>query len=222
MRFICNKHVEKGEQLNSIDNVVNNHHYCKYCSYERMMYERITPKDRLVELCKSKNASYSGQYTRNHETVVQYQCDKHLSNGIQEMELTHFKESAVPCHYCGISSGELRIMEYLNSNNLNYKKEKSFADCVSNGGRKLRFDFYLPEYNIAIEYDGRQHFEPVTFWNGQDANKKFRECKENDAIKNEFCSKNNITLIRIPYWNYNKIDTILASELSDAFLLSKS
>ena len=60
----------------------------------------------------------------------------------------------------------------------------------------MYFDFYLEDYNTIIEYDGKQHFEPIKIWGGQE---KFNKQRENDSIKDEYCYKNNIALIRIPY-----------------------
>jgi hypothetical protein len=60
----------------------------------------------------------------------------------------------------------------------------------------LPFDFYLPKYNICIEYDGEQHFEPLEFFGGI---KAFDELKKRDEIKTKFCRDNNIKLIRISY-----------------------
>lgn len=77
------------------------------------------------------------------------------------------------------------------------------------------FDFYLPDYNILIEYDGEQHFKPVDFaskgleW----ATKIFEYNQIKDKIKNDYCKDNNIRLIRIPYWDFDNIETILASEI---------
>ena len=60
----------------------------------------------------------------------------------------------------------------------------------------LPFDFYLPEYNICIEYDGEHHFRPIEMWGGYE---KFIINQENDEIKNEYCKNHNITLLRLPY-----------------------
>lgn len=66
----------------------------------------------------------------------------------------------------------------------------------------LPFDFYLPEYNLCIEYDGEQHFKPVDFANkGREwADKQFEIRRTCDEIKTEYCKKNNIKLLRIPYF----------------------
>ena len=58
------------------------------------------------------------------------------------------------------------------------------------------FVFYLPEYNTMIEYDGRQHFEPISKFGGEEG---FNKLRRNDEIKNEYCRNRNITMIRIPY-----------------------
>lgn len=67
----------------------------------------------------------------------------------------------------------------------------------------FRFDFYLPNINTCIEYDGEQHFRPVEYFGGEDA---FNRQIIYDNVKNEWCRKNGVNLIRIPYTDYDKID----------------
>ena len=89
-----------------------------------------------------------------------------------------------------------------------------FKGCRSKN--PLRFDFYLPDKNTAIEYDGAQHFRPVRF-NGttwDQAAKKYELQKSNDNIKNRFCKENAIKLIRIPYTQLKNINSILSKELN--------
>jgi hypothetical protein len=98
------------------------------------------------------------------------------------------------CPHCRDSKGELKIVEFLSSNNINYTRNKSFDDCVYI--QKLKFDFYLYEYNTCIEFDGEQHFRPVSIFGGDD---QFIINKIRDNIKNEYCKNKNINLIRIKY-----------------------
>lgn len=72
------------------------------------------------------------------------------------------------------------------------------------------FDFYLPQYNLFIEYDGEQHFYPVSF--GADeftTQKNFELIQKRDKIKDEYCNENGINLLRIPYWEKDNIETII-------------
>ena len=76
--------------------------------------------------------------------------------------------------------------------------------------RELPFDFYIPDLNITIEYDGRQHYEIIDYFGGLDG---FIDTKIRDTIKTIYCKENNIKLIRIPYWDFDKIEKILEKEL---------
>ena len=58
-------------------------------------------------------------------------------------------------------------------------------------------DFYLPEYSVAIECQGIQHFEPIEFFGGK---KTFEYIKILDKNKFILCNENNINLF---YINYN-------------------
>jgi hypothetical protein len=64
----------------------------------------------------------------------------------------------------------------------------------------------LYDKKIVIEFDGRQHFQPILEWEGEEGLKKIQE---NDKIKNEFCKKNNIIMFRISYLEQNNIKQLL-------------
>ena len=96
------------------------------------------------------------------------------------------------------SKWENFIRDYLEKNKIKFVPQKMFTDCWNKAGNcHLYFDFYLPDYNHIIEYDGLQHFEPVPIWGGEE---RFIHRQENDEIKNEYCRVNNIKLTRIPYY----------------------
>lgn len=60
---------------------------------------------------------------------------------------------------CLLSHGEQIIQNILRELNIGYQTQKTFAQCINpKTNTKLRFDFYLPDYNCCIEYDGIQHF----------------------------------------------------------------
>jgi hypothetical protein len=98
------------------------------------------------------------------------------------------------CPTCNESKGEKEIRTYLIENNIKFKQQKSFPDCKYKN--PLRFDFYLPEYNCCIEFNGIQHYEPSEFFGGVDA---FELNQIRDKIKKEYCDNNNIPLIIIRY-----------------------
>lgn len=102
------------------------------------------------------------------------------------------------CPKCGKKSkGEETISKVLKENNIKYKMQHRFDDCIGNSGvtgkysKKLPFDFYLPEFNCCIEYDGRQHYVPVY------GEEQLKIQQSIDSIKNEYCKENKISLIRI-------------------------
>ena len=104
---------------------------------------------------------------------------------------------------CLKSKGEQKISNILSQNNIKYEVQKTFSTCRFQNGKLAFFDFYLPDYNILIEYDGEQHY----FYRNEGWNTKenFEKTKERDIYKNNWCLKNNIKLIRIPYTKLNNL-----------------
>lgn len=110
------------------------------------------------------------------------------------------------CPFCKQSKGEKLIEKYFIQHNIYFEPQKQFNGCkVINN---LKFDFYVPKFNICIEYDGEFHYRDI-FKNGD-----LEKQKNRDLTKNNFCIKNNMKLIRIPYWNFDKIYDILDMVLS--------
>jgi len=93
-----------------------------------------------------------------------------------------------------VSKGELNIEKYLIEHRIDFIKQHWFVDCRNI--LPLPFDFYLPKLNTLIEYDGKQHFESVDLFGGEKGLKIRKEC---DSIKNKYCEKNRISLLRISY-----------------------
>lgn len=111
------------------------------------------------------------------------------------------------------SKGEQLIYKILNKEKIKFQREKTFYDLKKG---KYRFDFYLPDYNICIEYDGEQHFKYTSFFhkNKDDLKKQ----KERDRRKNSYCLANNIKLYRIPYYKTEKIKNF-SNILDEDFLV---
>ena len=100
-----------------------------------------------------------------------------------------------------ISKGELCVKLWLEENNIEYIQQYTFDNCRDK--QVLPFDFYLPTYNSCIEYQGKQHYEAIEYFGGQE---KFELQQKHDTIKNEYCKNNGIPLLRIPYYKYNNIE----------------
>jgi hypothetical protein len=118
---------------------------------------------------------------------------------------------SVGCWRCSESHGETAVARWLDCHNLKYEKEKTFIGCVNpSTGHRLRFDFYLPDVNMCIEFDGAQHFHEVKYKKFEGS---FRELRMRDGLKDSFCDSNHIPLVRIPYTHLGKIDMILSERL---------
>lgn len=108
------------------------------------------------------------------------------------------------CPKCGETRGEKKIGNCLDNNYISYVREKSFDDCRDI--RPLPFDFYIPDYNICIEYQGEQHYEPVDYFGGEE---KFKIQQLHDNIKKEYCEKNGIHLLCISYLDFDNIEKLV-------------
>ena len=93
---------------------------------------------------------------------------------------------------------EEEVSLLLKENNITFEEQKTF-DWLKYKSN-LRLDFYLPDYNIAIECQGKQHFEAIDIFGG---NRNFQVTIERDKKKRELCQNNNITLL---YYSHEKIN----------------
>lgn len=104
------------------------------------------------------------------------------------------------CEKCTkkISGLELKVMNFLKENNVNFEYQYSYNDCKNK--RLMPFDFYLNDYNTCIEVDGDQHFHCAFINEKEKALINLEKTQKNDRKKEQYCLDNNINLIRIPYW----------------------
>jgi predicted Zn-ribbon and HTH transcriptional regulator len=107
------------------------------------------------------------------------------------------------CPKCSSSRGEAMIARILNKYHIAYEYPKKFENLRAK--RLLHYDFYLPEYNVLIEYQGGQHYEAVDYFGGD---KKFREQQKHDEMKRRYAKKYGYHLLEISY----KYDTLKSIE----------
>ena len=159
-------------------------------------FGKLTVVELLEDSNKFNRRMYRCKCDCGNETIVQSSC---LLNG-------HTSSCG-----CLISYYNMYIDKWLTSKRIAHIPE--YPIVVDNV--RYRFDFYLPDYNLFIEYDGEQHYH-TTRYHGDDveANQSvLKKTQEHDKIKNQYCIDNNIDLLRIPYWEKENIETIISNHL---------
>jgi hypothetical protein len=119
------------------------------------------------------------------------------------------------CPKCNESKGELRVAKYLSEKNIKYTRNKIFKTLRYKS--YLKPDFYLNDLNLLIEYDGEYHYKAIRGSTQEIKQKRFEDCQRRDKIKNEWAKANNIPLLRLPYWDFDRIE-----ELIEAFIIQHS
>lgn len=143
----------------------------------------------------------SGKRETRGGVLWECQCDCGNIILVSTSNLTREKETTVSCG-CAKSKGEEKITSLLLEIQIPFITQKRFDSCVfPETNRQLVFDFYLPEQNILIEYDGEQHFHEV-----RNDRYGYKGIVARDNFKNQWCKENNIRLIRIPYTEYDNIN----------------
>ena len=126
------------------------------------------------------------------------QCDCGKTIEVRGHELRRKDENrTVSCGCYHRSIGATNIMDCLIFNGIEFIDEYVFPDLP-----KSRFDFAIIENGKVvrlIEFDGEQHYKDVKQWGGLELQ------QERDKVKNEYALSNNIPLVRIPYWERDKI-----------------
>lgn len=111
------------------------------------------------------------------------------------------------CPKCNMSKGEKRIVQYFENNNIEYIWQFFSNDLIGVNGGFLLYDFYLPKYDLLIEYQGNYHDGTVN--KKIQSDEKFNRQQEHDKRKKEYANNNNIQLLEIWYWDFDNIEEIL-------------
>lgn len=175
----------------------------KRAKAKTLNHEEFVMKANIVHKNKF---DYSKLVYKNSRSKVEIICKEH--GQFSQRANSHLKGSGCPS--CTESKGEERIKKYLEKNKIVFERQKRFKECKNK--RTLPFDFYLPNENICIEFDGRQHYLPGGFHKDKES---FELLRKNDKIKNDYCSGKDgkPTLIRISHKEYVKIDEILKEKM---------
>ena len=160
--------------------------------------------------------SYENSIYTGSNKLLKVTCKIH---GIFQVRPKDFLYKPSGCPKCKSSRGELQIRKKLVSEKISYKEQIKFNDCKHI--RCLPFDFgiYDLKSNLLglIEYHGEQHYKIVKHFGGET---KLINTIRRDKIKQEYCAKNNIPLLIIPYTKFKFIETEIKNFLANQFIVS--
>ena len=186
---------------------------CPYCASKK-----IHPKDSfaqyhidntdtnfLEKYWSKKNVVDPFVIAPNYSGKVWFICVNDEEHEDYEMTCNNFTHGQ-RCKECKESKGERKIKKYLNHCKINFIPQKEFSNLVGTSEWKpLSYDFYLPDYNLLIEYQGEYHDGTVPNQSEED----FLKQQEHDRRKREYAESHNIRLLKIWYWDFDNIETIL-------------
>ncbi len=205
IKYICPIHGEKSVR---IANFLSGKK-CPDCAIDKASKRyRLSPDEveKRIQDCGGKlfNKEEYINYSEKNLLIECFECGKSFLTSLHN----YTQHNGQICSDCrsAESVGEKRIRIYLEKHKIKFVFQKWFSDCRDTN--PLPFDFYLPNDNIIIEFDGRQHFGETNYFTYS-----FETTKYHDEIKNNYCKANGIYLIRIPCWNIEKIEQILDKEL---------
>lgn len=155
----------------------------------------------VINKCKKLYPEYDFSKTvyKGEAYPFSFICPVHGKVTISQAQSMLLKHSG--CPKCAKSRGEKEIELFLNKNNIKFIDQFPFnIDTKINKSGIGYVDFYLPEQNIFIEYNGKQHYVPVKQFGGEI---EFKRQIERDNFLLEYCKSNNIKLIVISYKEKN-------------------
>lgn len=180
---------------------------CKDCGKIRIQEKLSKTTEQFILDSKEKHGNkydYEKSNYVNATTKVFVKCPNHG----YFLVTPNNHNTGKGCPVCSESQGEKEIRVFLEQNNIVFETQKCFEECRDK--KPLPFDFWLSELNCLIEFDGKQHFEAIDHFGGQES---LQQTQFHDTIKNKFASEKAITLIRIRYDQITLIENVLTEFL---------
>jgi very-short-patch-repair endonuclease len=181
---------------------------CTKCKGSRISEAKTKSQKKVIDQFREVHGSrydYSLVEYKNGLTRVKIICPK--CGVFEQRPKDHLLGEG--CSKCGASKGEKAIREWLFSHGIEFEEQKIFRDCRGKK-RPLPFDFYIPNRNACIEYDGEQHFGVGRRSKDENVNiLNYHKTVQSDEVKTQYCSNNGIYLLRIPYQQIRDIGSIL-------------
>jgi len=212
VKIIC-KRCDKIFEMAPQDHLDN--HGCSTCEHivgSSKNKNCIGDKELFIKKAKAVHGDkydYSFVEYINRKTPVKIVCPEH--GEFWQKPRNHTK--GYGCRRCKQSMHERIVNKWLYDNKIVNEYEKYYPDLKDI--LPLSYDFYLPDYNLLIECNGRQHYEPVQF-NGktiEEAKEDFEIQKRHDKLKEEYARSNKINLLIIGYKEIDDTEKILNEKL---------
>lgn len=181
------------------DSIANCNTGCPVCGRDKVSEKKRMSHNDFVNRCKLADVTPIEEYTGLRNKIL-VRCNK---CGEEYMAPPASLLAGHGCPLCRQSKGERIISLCLNENNIKFIPQYMFDICRDKN--PLPFDFYLPEDNVCIEYDGEQHFRAVNYFGGEEG---LAIRQKHDDMKTKFCNNNKIKLIRIRYDSINTITDV--------------
>jgi very-short-patch-repair endonuclease len=215
--FKCPRNIHHSE-LKNIANFTHNSEgsmYCNYCnSFAQWGIDNICEDflDKYWDYDINTLNPWEISYGSNIKVWIK--CQEILNHESYDIQCNDFINSC-RCPECKKSKGEIKIREFLRTYNIYYISQKEFDDLIGLGGGNLSYDFYLPKYNLLIEYQGRQHkkYNPYFHKSIED----FEKQVEHDRRKKEYALSHGYNFLEIWYWDFDNIEEILISKIKELF-----
>lgn len=212
--LICPVH---GEFNITPQSIFNQHSGCQKCGYKTMKQKNTAGLEAFIEKAQKihgNNYDYSQVIYVNNKTNVHIKCNK-CKHEFDVRPDNHINLKS-GCPKCRSSKMEEDIKKMLDKKGIEYYieyKDFEWLKLNKNPRSKLRLDFYLPQYNIAIECQGHQHFYPVDFSNKKEDSGKldFAKIQKRDKTKLQLCKEHNIKILY--YSTLNKYDSFLNEKI---------
>ena len=205
-------HNDNGGYLTNLNNFKEGKR-CTYCGNHKTHY-----RDSFGYLYpdKAKYWSYNNkkspfEVAPMSDKKYKFICEKCGKEFERSLEHLNRNDLGVVCTNCNSSVLEKNTSKVLDKYNIEYHREYSYPNLNGVGNKLLRFDFYLPDYNLLIECQGEQHEKWQKTWTSKD---KFERQLEHDRRKKEYTKQNNINLLEIWYYDIDNIEEILIKELN--------
>lgn len=197
---------------------INKHIYqktgCPKCGVEKSSISRTKRTKDFILKAQQIHGNlydYSCSVYENSHKKVKINCKEHGGFFMTPANHLHHNQG---CPVCNQSGPENIIQQWLIEHNFRFVYQFKFDSCISENGVPLRFDFFLIDDNIAIEYDGIYHYQPIEHGMGlEEAKLRLLTQQRNDKIKDQFAKEKGIRMIRIPFFSTPKLRDILTEEL---------